>query len=428
MISKMTRFEGLLEAVPGAVVGTDQQGVIWFVNAQTESLFGRDRHELVGGPIERLIPENLGRIGEERCDGYFADLSTRSGGIELELIGRHRDGTDLPVSVTVSRVSTGDALLVITAVGNVTRQRQAFEAAQQMAAIVESSDDAIIGRTLKGIVTSWNPAAERMYGYSSAEIVGKSIDRLIPEDRLAEVGAAVAKLTHGQHVERLDTVRVRKDGTVIPVSVTVSPIRDADGAIVGISVIHSDMSELEHAARYARSLIEAGLDPLVTVSPGGKITDVNEATVTVTGVPRHELIGSDFAQYVTDPGKAQEGYERAFKEGSLTDFPLTVLHRDGTLTEVLTNASVYRDLNGTVLGVLAVARDATMLRAQQQLSGQLQEALASRIVIEQAKGITAQRNGISIDQAYQHIRAHARSNHASLRAVAQAIVDVGLQV
>ena len=105
-----------------------------------------------------------------------------------------------------------------------------------------------------------------------------------------------------------------------------------------------------------------------------------------------------------------------------------MLHRDGTLTDVLYNASVYRDINGTVLGVLAVARDASMLRHQQQLSVQLQEALDSRVVIEQAKGITAERLGVTIDQAYQLIRAHARSNNASLRTVAEAIVEVGLQV
>jgi len=95
---------------------------------------------------------------------------------------------------------------------------------------------------------------------------------------------------------------------------------------------------------------------------------------------------------------------------------------------MLFNASVYRDFNGDVLGVLAVARDAAKLREQEQLSEQLQEALDSRIIIEQAKGITAQRHGVTIDQAYQRIRAHARSKNASLRAVAEAIVQVGLQV
>jgi len=215
---------------------------------------------------------------------------------------------------------------------------------------------------------------------------------------------------------------------VFPVSLTVSPIRGSDDAIVGTSMISRNMTELHHAVLYSRSLIEAGLDPLVTISPAGKIDDVNEATVNVTGVFREELIGTDFSQYFSDPDKAHEGYARAFAQGSLTDYPLTLLHQDGTLTDVLYNASVYRDFNENVLGVLAVARDASMLRQQQQLSVQLQNALESRVVIEQAKGIIAQRRAVTIDEAYQLIRAHARNNNASLRTVAEAIVEVGLKV
>ena len=99
----------------------------------------------------------------------------------------------------------------------------------------------------------------------------------------------------------------------------------------------------EHSLDYARSLIEASLDPLVTISPQGKITDVNEATVKVTGTPREELIDTDFADYFTQPDKAREGYQRVFSEGSVTDYPLTIRHQDGRLTDVLYNASVYRD-------------------------------------------------------------------------------------
>ena len=119
------------------------------------------------------------------------------------------------------------------------------------------------------------------------------------------------------------------------------------------------MSELKHAAQYARSLIEAALDPLMTISPEGKICDVNEATIKATGVPRSRLIGTDFASYFTDPDKAHQAYKQAFTHGSITDYPLTLRHRDGTLTDVLYNASIYRDPGGKVLGVVAAARDVT---------------------------------------------------------------------
>ena len=122
MSSKTTRFENLLEAVPDALVGMDQKGVIRFVNRQTESLFGYDRDELIGQPIEMLVPESLWQIYAEHREDYFADPRTRSSGLDLELSGRQRDGTEFPINISLSHIDTGDVLLVITAVRDVTQQ------------------------------------------------------------------------------------------------------------------------------------------------------------------------------------------------------------------------------------------------------------------------------------------------------------------
>ncbi|MBI2061366.1 MAG: PAS domain S-box protein, partial [Nitrospirae bacterium] len=120
-----------------------------------------------------------------------------------------------------------------------------------------------------------------------------------------------------------------------------------------------DAAAQKEASQYARSLIEASLDPLVTISPEGKITDVNEGSIKVTGVSREKLIGTDFSDYFTEPEKAREGYQQVFAKGFVTDYPLTIRHRDGRLTDVLYNASVYKDARGNVLGVFAAARDVT---------------------------------------------------------------------
>ena len=132
----------------------------------------------------------------------------------------------------------------------------------------------------------------------------------------------------------------------------------------------------KQASGYARSLIEASLDPLVTISPAGTITDVNEATVKVTGVPRQGLVGTDFSNYFTEPEKAREGYSRVFANGFVTDYPLTIRRQDGHLTSVLYNASVYKDVDGNVLGVFAAARDVT---AQKQAEAQLAEQRAREL-------------------------------------------------
>jgi diguanylate cyclase (GGDEF)-like protein/PAS domain S-box-containing protein len=354
-------FEALLEAAPDAMVGIDQGGVIRFVNRQTELLFGYDRDDLVGQSIETLVLESFRKVHPAHRAGYFADPKTRPMAAGLQLTGRRRDGTEFPVDVSLSHIGTGDNVLVIAAVRDVTERNKADQALQQMAAIIRNSDAAIFGRTLDGIVTSWNPAAERMLGYCSEEIVGKSIEFLVPKDRTGEMNAILARVRAGQLVERFETIRVRKDGTAFPVAVTVAPIHDAGGAIIGASTIIRDVTEARQAFLSARSMIESSLDSLVAISPEGMITDVNEATVKVTGIPRQELIGTAFSDYFTEPGKANEIYQLVFEQGMAVDYPLTMRHRDGTLTDVLYNASVYRDAGGKVLGVFAAARDVTEL-------------------------------------------------------------------
>src|SRR5664280_2959876 len=305
MSSNTRKFESLLGAVPDALVGMDQAGVIRFVNHQTESLFGYDRDDLVGQPIHMLVPEYLWEVYSEHRGEYFADPRSRSMGLDLQLSGRQQNGTELPVNISLSHLDTGDVLLVITAVRAVIRHRRALENSKLLAAIVEHSNDAIIAKTLEGIVTSWNPAAERMYGYSSQEMLGQSIDRLSPEDRTGEMMLILARIKAGQPVEHFETERVRKDGTVFPVLLTVSPIRDPDGAVVGASSITRDVTKEREAFEAARSMIESSLDALVAISAEGLITDANEATVKATGIPRVELIGTAFSDCFTEPEKAE---------------------------------------------------------------------------------------------------------------------------
>ena len=131
------------------------------------------------------------------------------------------------------------------------------------------------------------------------------------------------------------------------------------------------MDKLQRSSQYARSLIEASLDPLLTISPDGIITDVNEGSIKVTGVSRDQLIGADFSRYFTEPDKAQEGYKQVFVEGFVSDYPLTIRHKNGRLTDVLYNASLYKDEDGEVLGVFAAARDVTALKEIEKVRANL---------------------------------------------------------
>jgi PAS domain S-box-containing protein len=262
----------------------------------------------------------------------------------------------------------------------------------QLVTIVEHPDDAIIGKTLDGVITSWSPAATRMFGYSSDEVIGKSVELLSPEGREDEMLAILARVRSGQHIDRFETIRVRKDGTVFPVSISVSPNRDADGAIVGASTITRDTTKQRQAFEAARSMIEASLDSMVAISPEGKITDANQATVKVTGVSRDQLIGTAFSDYFTEPQKANAIYQRVFAEGMAADYPLTMRHRDGTVTEVLYNASVYRSASGEVLGVFAAARDVTkQVHAQREIAERQARELERLAELERFQRLTVGR-------------------------------------
>jgi PAS domain S-box-containing protein len=262
----------------------------------------------------------------------------------------------------------------------------------EFAAIVKYSDDAIIGKTLAGVITSWNPAAERMYGRTSEEVIGKSFRLLSPPDRTQEIEAILARIKAGEHVDQFETIRVRKDGTTFPVSLSVSPICDSDGVTVGASTISHDLTKHRYAFDAARAMIESSLDSLVAISPEGMITDANEATVKVTGVPREELIGTAFSDCFTDPEKANKIYQLVFEQGMAVDYPLTIRHRDGTLTEVLYNASVYHDIRGNVLGVFAAARDVTrQMQVQRKSAVQQTRELERMAELEQLQRLTVGR-------------------------------------
>ena len=180
-------FVSLLEAVPGALVGVDRAGVIRYINGRAQSLFGYERDDVVGQPIKTLVPDSVRPGHPAHREAYFAGPRTRrpepdrDGSTEQKpavsprcLRGRQRDGTEFPLNLSLSQIHTEDGLLVIAAVHDLTKQKRTVKDAQLTAAAGEYSDDAIIGVGPDGIITSWNLAAERMYGHSSQEMIGKS--------------------------------------------------------------------------------------------------------------------------------------------------------------------------------------------------------------------------------------------------------------
>jgi len=263
------------------------------------------------------------------------------------------------------------------------RGREAARYANRMAAVVEYSGDAIIGRDLDDAITSWNPASERILGYSSQEIIGKSADVLIPKDRAAEAKAIGAKVRAGKSVEHLQTTRVRKDGTVIPVSITVSPIRDVDGAIVGTSMIARDRSEqvradrmLAETSRQYRLLAENASDVVFMAGSDRRIVWIAPSVTAALGWDPEELVGTQLADLFRPDYRITSAQNRVelYTKGH------DVNPEGGYLFELRTKSGDYRwmsghehaltDPDGTPLGVVAGLRDVNdLVKARQEAQG-----------------------------------------------------------
>jgi two-component system, cell cycle sensor histidine kinase and response regulator CckA len=294
------RFTGLLEAAPDAMVCVDRDGRIALVNAQAERLFGYGRDELIGQLVDMLVPDAVRPVHPELRGGYVTDPVPRPMGAGSELAGRRRDGSTFPAEISLSAIDTDEGILVTAAVRDVTERQRVHETAARLASIIQSSHDAVIGKTLDQVVTSWNPAAVRLYGYTAEEMIGQHIEVLFPPAEREWELKMLAAVVRGERMEEHKAHWVRKDGSIVEVSLTVSPITDAIGNITGISTVARDVTERQRAAARFTGLLEAAPDAMVCVDGDGRIALVNAQAELLFGYGKDELIGQLVDMLVPD--------------------------------------------------------------------------------------------------------------------------------
>jgi two-component system cell cycle sensor histidine kinase/response regulator CckA len=251
----------ILEAIPDAVAAVNQQGVMIQVNSQIEALFGYTRDELIGQKIEILVPDRQRPQHHLHREHFHQQPKIRRMGSGLDLYGKRRDGSEFPVEISLSPVPVDGGLIVLSAIRDISdrkrieeelrhaneeldrrKTRELRDSQNRLALIVDSSQDAIIGKNLDGVVTHWNKGAEEIYGYTAQEMIGQPISVLAPAERSDEIPKILERIRDGERVEYFESVRVTKDKRTLNMSISVSPIYDADGTVVGASTIARDIT------------------------------------------------------------------------------------------------------------------------------------------------------------------------------------------
>ncbi|MFI5336576.1 MAG: PAS domain S-box protein, partial [Opitutales bacterium] len=358
------RFAAMADAAPVLIWTTGPDGLCTYVNKYWLDFTGRTLEQELGhGWTDGMHPEDFPRCQEAYQGSFNARRPYR-----LEYRFRRHDGQYrwlLDHGVPRYQAAGGFAGYIGSCI-DITELREAQDRLHLQGVAMEAAASAIVITDVDGVIQWVNIAFTHATGYAAAEVIGRKPSLLKSGLQTQAFYQEMWDTILAGRVWRGQLRNKRKDGSLYDEELSITPLRDPQGAISHFIAIKTDITErrlaedaLRTASAYARSLIEASLDPLVTIDVNGRIMDVNEASIRATGVPRAELVGTDFSLYFTEPDRAREGYQRVFAEGSVYDYPLVLRHVSGRTRQVLYNASVYRDPHGNVLGVFAAARDVT---------------------------------------------------------------------
>jgi PAS domain S-box-containing protein len=369
-----------LASIGDGVVVTDAQGRVTFVNGEAERLTGWTSGEAEGQPLTavfHIVNEHTRQLAEDPVEKVLR-LGTVVG-LANHTILVARDGRETPIddSGAPIRQSDGTVQGVVLVFRDSTERKQTERSLARLAAIVESSDDAILSKDLGGVIQTWNAGAERLLGYRPEEAIGQPITLLLPPELVQEEEQILERVRSGQRVEHLETVRLTKDGKRIDVSVTVSPVKDQDGRIIGVSkVVHdiSDRKRVEEALAQDRNLLRTLIDNLpdcvYVKDTESRFLAANLAIAHLMGAATvNDLLGKSDADFY--PPEIAAEYRADEKELLRSGQPLVNKdepHRDanGNRMDILTTKVPITDGQGKIVGLVGITHDITEIKRAEE--------------------------------------------------------------
>jgi PAS domain S-box-containing protein len=389
-------LSAIIDSADDAIISKTLEGIITSWNKSAERIFGYTADEVIGKSITILIPEHL--LHEEPI--ILAQLRAGRRIDHYETVRVRKDGTFVDISLTVSPIRTPDGHIVGASkiARDITRRRQSEMAQARLAAIVESADDAIVSKTLDSIITSWNKGAERIFGYTAEEAIGQSVTMLIPEDHIDEEPEILSRIRKGDRISHYETVRLRKDGTLIDISLTVSPIMAADGRIIGASKIARDITGQRQTQRTLDESVTRLNLALAAARLGDWSWDADTDIVTLSETAAR-IFGISSESHMTwtqmrgllqedDSERARLAVEQALASRGNYDIEYRVPQVDGSVRWVLASGRGLFDDDGRVLGMLGVVQDITDRKMTEEALREQTEAL--RTINEVGRVISAE--------------------------------------
>ena len=376
------QYRRLLTNLPDVTWTMDSERQFTYISPNVESVFGYTPAEAFAAGRElrlsHVYPDDLKAV-EDNYRALFLEDRT----FDLEYRMRHKDGRWIWVRNRALRTFQQDGKLFADGIlSDVTERKQAERIDSQLAAIVMSSGDAIIGGTADGTIVSWNPAAEKMYGYAAGEVIGKHVSMLVPPERLHEMPEIFGKVARGEQIQRFDTVRVRKDGTRFDVSLAIAAVKDRNGSVLGISTIAHDISRRKRNEENLRKS-EEQYRRLLTNLPDVTWTMDSERRLTYVSPNVEDLFGFTPAEifdggrelrlshiHPDDLNAVGDDYKALFLENRIFDLEYRMQHRDGRWIWIRNRALRTFQQDG-ILFADGILSDITERKAAEKTDSQL---------------------------------------------------------